>query len=334
MMKGTAPAMDVEGAVEGSRRLSVGSNVRKQQLQLMKRPADQLFVEYDFDQNGALDEDEFCKLMTALGMRSQCEKLFVTADIDKSGTLELNEFVQMHKLRLALTDEPTAPIEGSDGSQPTVQQADAAPAEDTATVLQVPGAPNEAIPPQPTPPQPTTPAAASEDSTSRPPLPRPVKPDPNEGREIGIARKLLYRCFAQHKANPRVVIHARIENVPEEGFRRAVEALRLQQRILPDATQPEWADETIIYHKSGVLETVDREWSGTRDEVSLVGEALTHTHRKNKTDRHTHTHSANFLVFFLHLTVHALGLSQASWDSLRARACTNLLCAFRRRDPA
>ena len=99
-MKGTAPAMDVEGAVEGSRRLSVGSNVRKQQLQLMKRPADQLFVEYDFDQNGALDEDEFCKLMTALGMRSQCEKLFVTADIDKSGTLELPEFRKLvHELR-------------------------------------------------------------------------------------------------------------------------------------------------------------------------------------------------------------------------------------------
>lgn len=193
MMKDSAPAVDQQDPGEASRRLSVGAAVREQQQLLMKRPPDQLFIEYDFDQNGALDEDEFCKLMTAMGMRSQCENLFVTADIDKSGTLELNEFVQMHKQRLALTTEPTPPKE-------PLKEPDG-PAGDP-VVLKVPTAPDTASSPAP------VETGAVTESKPKSPVPRPVKPDPDEGRDIGIARKLLYRCFSQHMGNPRVRIAA------------------------------------------------------------------------------------------------------------------------------
>lgn len=76
---------------------------------------------------------------------------------------------------------------------------------------------------------------------------------------------LLYSCA-------QVVVHALIDNVPEAGFRRAVEALRLGKRIGPDTQQPDWRDDTTIFHQSGVIESIDRDWIGTRDDVALVGE--------------------------------------------------------------
>jgi len=63
-------------------------------------------------------------------------------------------------------------------------------------------------------------------------VPHPVVPN-NDGREISIARKLLFRSFSQHRRADHVYISAVLKGVAPQAFAKLYEQMRKDRSLWP-----------------------------------------------------------------------------------------------------